>query len=90
MSNAEANETPAKNLLAGYISEDEMAQARGVGVRALRAERQRGDGPPWVKLSRSVWYPEAGFRGKHPAWAAGVLITPSLRALRVSSDPCGS
>jgi len=62
MSNAEANETPAKNLLAGYISEDEMAQARGVGVRALRAERQRGDGPPWVKLSRSVWYPEAGFR----------------------------
>ncbi len=62
MSNAEANETPAKNLLAGYISEDELAQARGVGVRALRAERQRGDGPPWVKLSRSVWYPEAGFR----------------------------
>ncbi len=62
MSNAEANETPAKNLLAGYISEDEMAQARGVGVRALRAERQRGDGPPWVKLSRSSWYPEAGFR----------------------------
>jgi hypothetical protein len=62
MSNAEANETPAKNLLAGYISEDEMAQARGVGVRALRAERQRSDGPPWVKLSRSVWYPEAGFR----------------------------
>jgi hypothetical protein len=62
MSNAEANETPAKNLLAGYISEDEMAQARGVGVRALRAERQRGDGPPWVKLSRSIWYPEAGFR----------------------------
>lgn len=62
MSSAEANETPAKNLLAGYISEDEMAQARGVGVRALRAERQRGDGPPWVKLSRSIWYPEAGFR----------------------------
>lgn len=62
MSNAEANETPAKNLLAGYISEDKMARARGVGVRALRAERQRGDGPPWVKLSRSVWYPEAGFR----------------------------
>jgi WGR domain len=27
---------------------------------------------------------------KHPAWTAGVLITPSLSALRAGSDPCGS
>lgn len=53
---------PINRLLAGYVSEDEMAAARGVGKRALRAERQRGDGPPWVKISRAVFYPEAGFR----------------------------
>jgi hypothetical protein len=28
--------------------------------------------------------------GKHPAWAAGVLITLSVSAPRAASDPCGS
>ena len=41
---------PAKRLLAGYIHEDEMAKARDVHVRALRVERQRGDGPPYIKF----------------------------------------
>jgi hypothetical protein len=51
---------------------------------------------------RGVLLPELGSRPvilntiveklkrKHPAWAAGVLITPSLSALRVAFDPCGS
>jgi hypothetical protein len=46
---------PARGLLAGYVSEAEMAQARGVGKRALRAERLRNDGPPWIKISRAVF-----------------------------------
>lgn len=54
--------TQAKRLLEGYVSECEMAQARGVGTRALRAERQRGDGPAWLKINRAIFYPEAGFR----------------------------
>ena len=44
-------------LLDGYTPEDQMAKARGVTVRTLRAERQRGDGPPWVKMGKQVLYP---------------------------------
>ena len=54
--------TQAKRLLEGYVRECEMAQARGVGVRALRTERQRGDGPPWLRIGGAIFYPEAGFR----------------------------
>ena len=28
-----------------------------MGQRALRAERQRGDGPPYIKDGRQVYYP---------------------------------
>lgn len=49
-------------ILAGYAPEDEIAVARGVGKRTLRAERQRGDGPPFVKMGKQVLYPIEGFR----------------------------
>jgi hypothetical protein len=49
-------------ILAGYAPEDEIAEARGVGKRTLRAERQRGDGPPFVKMGKQVLYPIEGFR----------------------------
>jgi hypothetical protein len=62
MSESETTGTPAKNLLEGYISEDAMAEARGVKLRTLRAERQRGEGPPWLKMNRAIWYSEDGFR----------------------------
>ena len=50
--------TSEKNL----TYEREVAEARCIALRTLRAERQRGDGPPWIKISRSIYYPEAGFR----------------------------
>ncbi len=46
----------------GYVSEREMAEARDIAIRTLRAERQRGDGPPWVKITKQVFYPVEGFR----------------------------
>jgi len=49
-------------ILAGYAPEDEIAEARGVGKRTLRAERQRGDGPPYVKMGKLTLYPIEGFR----------------------------
>lgn len=54
--------SPSSELLDGYTPEENMAKARGVTVRALRAERQRGDGPPWVKMGKQVLYPNDGFR----------------------------
>ena len=52
----------SSELLDGYTPEVQMGKARGVTVRTLRAERQRGDGPPWVKMGKQVLYPNDGFR----------------------------
>jgi hypothetical protein len=51
-----------RNLLRGYCTENAMAEARGVAKRTLRAERLRGNGPPWIKIGRDIYYSEAGFR----------------------------
>jgi hypothetical protein len=50
------------NVLEGYLSEAEMAHQRGKGLRTLRLERQRGDGPPYTRDGRDVLYPIDGFR----------------------------
>ena len=42
-------DTITANPLDGYLTDDTMAKLRGVTERTLRAERQRGDGPPYVK-----------------------------------------
>jgi hypothetical protein len=47
--------------------------------RTLRAERQRGDGPPYVTLDRRIYYPEAGFR----EWLKAIEKRP-VRARRVA------
>jgi hypothetical protein len=48
--------------LAGYLPDAEMAKQRGVTPRTQRAERQRGDGPPYVKDGKRIYYPLTGFR----------------------------
>jgi hypothetical protein len=50
------------DILAGYMPEDQIAEARGVVKRTLRLERQRGDGPPFVKMGKQILYPVEGFR----------------------------
>lgn len=52
----------ATNVLEGYLSEAELAKQRGKGLRTLRLERQRGDGPPYTRDGRDVLYPVDGFR----------------------------
>jgi hypothetical protein len=48
---------PMGGLLDGYLNEDEEASALGVVTRTLRSWRQRGEGPPYVKVGRQVFYP---------------------------------
>jgi len=48
--------------LAGYLPEAELAKIRKLTPRTMRAERQRGDGPPYVKDGKKIYYPLAGFR----------------------------
>ena len=73
-----------EKLLAGYIAESRMAVVRGVIPRTLRAERQRGEGPPYVVLNRRIYYPEAGFREwlkaieKHPPRSRRIARNPAL------------
>ena len=62
MANIQEPAASANCLLEGYVSEREMAEARDIALRTLRAERQRGDGPPWVKITKQVFYPVEGFR----------------------------
>jgi hypothetical protein len=50
------------NPLAGYAIETEMARIRKVTQRTLRAERQRGEGPPYVRDGKRVYYSLEGFR----------------------------
>ena len=47
---------------AGYLPEDQIAEKRKVSKRTLRSERQRGDGPPHVKVGKRIYYPLDGFR----------------------------
>ena len=39
-------------LLSGYLPEREVAAQREISLRTLRLERQRGNGPPYVKTGR--------------------------------------
>ncbi|MGO9419915.1 helix-turn-helix transcriptional regulator [Roseiarcus sp.] len=57
-----SNESVNNELRAGYFDEDQMAKTRGRSKRTLRAERQRGDGPPYTRDGRDVLYPIGGYR----------------------------
>jgi hypothetical protein len=70
--NAETQTDPAEHLLDDYIPEEQMAQKRRVTKRTLRAERQRGDGPPFVKDGIKVYYHGPGYRD----WLAAKMKRP--------------
>lgn len=45
-----------------WISDEEMAELRGLKPSTLAAERTRGDGPPFAKDGRKVWYSRIAYR----------------------------
>lgn len=50
------------DLFEGWMPESEMAAQRDVTTRTLRSERRRGDGPPWVRIDKKIFYSIDGFR----------------------------
>jgi hypothetical protein len=69
--------TSAVGLLDGYIEDSRVAKERDLSQRAQRAERQRGEGPPYVKIGKKIYYPVDGFR----AWLKSIERMP-VRARR--------
>jgi len=57
----------------GLVPEAEYAKMRGVQVEALRNERAKNLGPPYVKDGRAVFYPIDGLR----KYIANQARTPS-------------
>jgi hypothetical protein len=47
-------------LLENYSSEQETAKQLKQSVRTLRAWRQQGIGPAWLKIGRTIYYPVDG------------------------------
>ena len=43
-------------LLAGYISETELAKQLGIGLRTLRYWRKQGVGPPLTYIGRKPYF----------------------------------
>jgi hypothetical protein len=61
-----------RGRIAGYSSEPATAKALNVSVRTLRKWRQRGMGPPWVKVGRQVVYSDES----RVAWLKGSEVRP--------------
>lgn len=59
-------------ILAGYLSEAELAEQLHKSVRTLRVWRQRREGPPWIKLGGDVMYAEDSTR----AWLKSLEQQP--------------
>jgi hypothetical protein len=58
----------ATTVLDGYMTEEELAAEIGRGVRTLARWRSLGEGPPYVRLGRQLFYK----RASASAWLAGL------------------
>ncbi len=68
----------SENPLNAFHTEDEAGEIRDVKKRALRDERRKGLGPPYIVLNRKVFYPKAAFK----AWLESLTIQPARSAQR--------
>ena len=62
----------ARQRIPGYTPEDETAKQLNVAVRTLRKWRQLGDGPPYVKVGRQVYYSDESC----VAWLKSLVVQP--------------
>lgn len=65
-----------------YLDEDAIAEWRKCSKRHLRAERQAGQGPPFLKIDRRVLYPLADFR----AWLVTITRQPARAKRRAEAE----
>jgi hypothetical protein len=56
----------------GLIDESEVAAWRDVDIAALRNERAKGKGPPYIRIGRKVFYPLDKLR----AYLKAATVTP--------------
>jgi hypothetical protein len=54
--------TPRTGILAGYLSEEELAAELDKHERTIKRWRKLGIGPPYVERGRDVEYPIEGTR----------------------------
>jgi hypothetical protein len=69
-------------LFADCWSEEEFAAQRKVSPRTLRAERQAGLGPPYLKVSKKVYYPIPTTR----EWLAQKVVSPAREPQTSKAD----
>ena len=50
------------NPFEDLLSEHELAAFRGCSVRTIRRERERGEGPPFIRLGKFIKYFTAGVK----------------------------
>jgi hypothetical protein len=55
-----------------YVDEEDYAKLRDVDVQALRNERARGRGAPYVIIGRRAFYPREALR----KYLASLTVTP--------------
>ena len=51
-----SDQSASNDLMEVWVTPAEMAAARDLTERTLRAERQRGTGPAYVKVGKRVFY----------------------------------
>jgi hypothetical protein len=66
------------DLRDGWLSDAQMAKARGKSTRTQRTERQMGIGPPWTRDVPNVLYSIEGYR----EWLTSNERSPSQRPLK--------
>jgi hypothetical protein len=69
------------SILAGYISEADLAAQLNKSVRTLQIWRQQRKGPPWIQIGQTIHYPEDGTR----AWLKTLEQQP-VRSRRTTRE----
>lgn len=59
-------------ILAGYLTEQDLATQLKKSVRTLQVWRQQRKGPPWTPIGDTIHYSEAGVL----AWLKGLEQQP--------------
>ena len=54
--------SPPASFLCDYLPEAGYCAERGITRRTARGERQRGVGPPYIRLGNAIFYPRPGLK----------------------------
>jgi hypothetical protein len=69
------------SILAGYLSESDLAAQLNKTVRTLQSWRQQRKGPPWTQIGNTIVYSEDGTR----AWLKTLEQQP-VRSRRTARE----